>query len=124
MGKKRFGSRQEAEALQRELDTASEPRVSRGVVHKMLAAQKRERQQVLSELARIKGFMPLLMKHRNGQRWSSSDRAELTEQLKAAAHISPYLVVMILPGSFLALPVLAWWLDRRRLHRIEESTGV
>ena len=124
MGQKRFGSRQESEALQRKLDATSETRVGRGLVHKMLAAQKRERQQVLSEVARIKGFMPLLMKHRNGQRWSPMDRAELTEQLKAVAHLSPYLVIMVMPGSFLALPVLAWWLDRRRLHRIEENNGV
>jgi hypothetical protein len=27
------------------------------------------------------------------------------------------LVVMALPGSFVALPVLAWWLDRRRQNR-------
>ena len=30
------------------------------------------------------------------------------------SHISPYIAVMILPGSFLMLPLLAWWLDRRR----------
>lgn len=124
MGNKRFGSRKASEALQRQLDASSETRVSRGLVHKMLAAQKRERQQVVAELTQVKGFMPLLMKHRNGQRWSANDRAELTTQLKAMAHLSPYLVIMVLPGSFLALPVLAWWLDRRRQHRLEESSGV
>lgn len=83
----------------------------------MLDAQQRERQQLLAAMTQVKGLMPLLMKPRNGQRWSTSERAELTAQLRALAHLSPYLVIMVLPGSFLALPVLAWWLDRRRLQR-------
>jgi uncharacterized Tic20 family protein len=37
--------------------------------------------------------------------------------VRALAHLSPYLVVLVLPGSFIALPVLAWWLDRRRQNR-------
>jgi uncharacterized Tic20 family protein len=41
-------------------------------------------------------------------------------QLRAAAHLSPYLAVLILPGSFLLLPLLAWWLDRRR-HRRDDA---
>ena len=93
------------------------PITSSAVVHKMLAAQARERQQLLAEMQKIRGLMPLLMKPRNGDRWSVAERAELTEQIRALAHLSPYLVVMVLPGSFVALPVLAWWLDRRRLHR-------
>jgi hypothetical protein len=89
----------------------------------MLAAQKREREQILAELVKIRGLMPLLMKPRNGERWSTVERAELTGQMRAFAHISPYLVIMILPGSFFALPVLAWWLDRRRLQRAETMAG-
>jgi hypothetical protein len=94
-----------------------------GLMHKMLDAQKRERQQVVAELVKIKGFMPLLMKSRNGERWSANERSELTTQLRAIAYVSPYLIIMVLPGSFLALPVLAWWLDRRRLQRIEAKTA-
>jgi hypothetical protein len=30
--------------------------------------------------------------------------------------LSPYLVVLVMPGGLLALPALAWWLDRRRLR--------
>ena len=29
------------------------------------------------------------------------------------SNLSPYLVVLALPGSFVMLPALAWWLDRR-----------
>lgn len=84
----------------------------------MLEAQKRERNLIVVEFARIKGLMPLLMKRRNGGRWTSDERLALQQQTKALAHLSPYLVALALPGSFMALPVLAWWLDRRRQRRL------
>jgi hypothetical protein len=86
-------------------------------MQKMLAAQNRERQQVLGEMVKVRGLMSLLMRSRNGGQWSATERADLQERLRALAHLSPYLVVMALPGSFVALPVLAWWLDRRRQNR-------
>ncbi|MEW6163634.1 MAG: hypothetical protein AB1642_01085 [Pseudomonadota bacterium] len=87
------------------------------IVKRMLEAQQRERQQITAELVKIRGLMPLLMKRRNGGRWSVDERHELMEQFHALAHLSPYLVVLVMPGSFVALPVLAWWLDRRRYRR-------
>ena len=83
----------------------------------MMAAQQRERQQLLTSLVHVKGLMPLLMKRRNGGKWSREERAELHQQFLAVKHISPYLVIMVLPGSFLMVPALAWWLDRRRIGR-------
>lgn len=83
----------------------------------LLEAQRRERLLITRELIKVRGLMPLLMKRRNGGRWSVAERHELVSQLHALAHLSPYLVVVVMPGSFLALPVLAWWLDRRRLQR-------
>jgi hypothetical protein len=88
----------------------------------MLAAQDRERKQLLNEMVKVRGLMPLLMKPRNGERWTSIERAALQEQLRALAYLSPYLVVMVLPGSFVVLPVLAWWLDRRRQNRDGQVT--
>ena len=92
-------------------------RLSPGLMQKILAAQNRERTQLLGEMVRVRGLMPLLMKPRNGQRWTAAERTALQDQLRALANLSPYLVVMMLPGSFVALPVLAWWLDRRRQNR-------
>ena len=89
----------------------------------LLAAQKRERDRILAGLVKIKGFMPLLMKPRNGMRWTPDERAELTLQLRALAHLSPYLAVAILPASFVFLPLLAWWLDRRRHKRDPSPSG-
>jgi hypothetical protein len=86
----------------------------RGAIRNIIQLQERERKALLSEIVQVKGLMPLLMKPRNKQRWSVEDKAELREHMRRISHISPYIAVMILPGSFLMLPLLAWWLDRRR----------
>ncbi len=83
----------------------------------MIEAQSRERDYVLREVLKAKGLMSLLMKQRNGLRWSADERRELREQLGALSHISPYLLALAVPGSVLTLPLLAWWLDRRRGQR-------
>ena len=88
-----------------------------GVMRDLLAAQQRERMHLAGQLGTIRGLLPLLMKRRNGSRWSVADRQALYRQLRAVSHLSPYLVVLALPGSFLMLPALAWWLDRRRGRR-------
>jgi len=78
---------------------------------------ERERRALLAEITQVKGLMPLLMKRRNRERWTREDVAELRRQLARLAKISPYLVVIVMPGGFALLPVLAWWLDRRRRRR-------
>lgn len=83
----------------------------------LLAAQRRERELITCELCKIRGLLPLLMKRRNGGRWTAGERAELLGQLRAMAYLSPYLLILVLPGSFIAVPALAWWLDRRRQYR-------
>lgn len=75
---------------------------------------EREKEHVLSEMLQIKGLVPLLMKPRNRLQWTIEDRAELKQQMQRIVRLSPYLAIIALPGSFLLLPALAWWLDRRR----------
>ena len=75
---------------------------------------EREKNHVLNEILHVKGLMPPLMKPRNKQRWTDEDRAELRAHLRRLSNISSYLFVLAMPGSFLMLPALAWWLDRRR----------
>ncbi len=75
---------------------------------------EREKKHLLSEILEVRGLMPLLMKPRNKQLWTVEDKAELQVHLRRLSNISPYLLVLALPGSFLMLPALAWWLDRRR----------
>jgi hypothetical protein len=74
----------------------------------------REKQFLLSEMGEIKGLVPLVMKQRNRQRWSPEDRALLVTHLRRLSRISPYLAVLAMPGGFIMMPALAWWLDRRR----------
>ncbi len=84
----------------------------------------RERKALLSEMVQVKGLMPLLMKPRNKQKWSDADLRELQVHLKRLSKLSPYIIVFVMPGGFAMLPVLAWWLDRRRQrNRIPPPTG-
>lgn len=97
-----------------EVSAGGRQRPPPGFIRHLLEAQKRERVFVLREVLKAKGLMPLLMKQRNGARWTAEERRELKDRLNAFSHISPYLVTLAVPGSMLMLPVLAWWLDRRR----------
>jgi hypothetical protein len=86
-------------------------------VRKLLCTMERERAHMLGQFQQVSGLMPLLMKPRNKMRWSAQDKAELRAHLRRLAHLSPYVAVIVLPGGFAMLPVLAWWLDRRRVRR-------
>jgi hypothetical protein len=74
----------------------------------------RERRFLLSEMTQISGLMPILMRRRNKQKWTPQELAEIRAHLKRISRLSPYLVIIMMPGGFAILPVLAWWLDRRR----------
>ncbi len=87
-------------------------------IHRAFELAERERKFVLSELVQVKGLMPVLMKRRNKQQWSPDDLAEIRAHLQRLSKLSPYLVVIVMPGGFAMLPILAWWLDRRRNRRI------
>lgn len=79
--------------------------------------QENQRVYILGEFAKVRGLMPLLMKRRNGERWTKEERAILLRQLRALSNLSPYLIPLVMPGGILVLPFLAWWLDRRRQNR-------
>lgn len=92
---------------------------------RLVSLQNRQRAELLEEMAEIRGFMPLLMKQRNGMHWTQQDRRLILRKMRSLARLSPYAAVLLLPGGLLALPVMAWWLDRRRLKRLgdQKSTG-
>jgi hypothetical protein len=81
----------------------------------------RERDRLWAEMAQVNGLMDLLMKQRNGYKWTDLDRRKIRAKLRALAALSPYLVLFVSPGGFFALPFLAWWLDRRRHKRDDET---
>lgn len=82
-----------------------------------LASQRRETKRILAELMSMRGLMPLLMKVRNGGHWTPDEKVELLAHLRRIAHLSPYFLLLLLPGSAVFLPIYAWWLDRRRGQR-------
>jgi hypothetical protein len=88
----------------------------------MLAGTHREKARVRDELGRLKGAVPLLMKQRNGGKWTVEERQQLRTMLRSASNVSPYLLVWALPGSVLILPFLAWHLDTRRKHRAAKAS--
>lgn len=91
--------------------------VERGLLARMLTSQKRQARVFVSDMLRVRGLMPLLMKHRNGGRWTAEEKAELLMQLRILSRLSPSLLLLLLPGSVVLLPVYAWWLDRRQKPR-------
>ncbi len=80
----------------------------------MYAAATREKRRVLDEMSAVSGLLPLLMKPRNHQRWTRAEKVLLRRHMKRVSRLSPYLVLLAMPGGLLALPAVAWWLDRRR----------
>ncbi len=76
-----------------------------------------QRLYIRNEISQVHGLIEILMKRRNGGRWTKEERAILQRNLRALSNLSPYLVPLIMPGGVLMLPLLAWWLDCRRKAR-------
>jgi hypothetical protein len=86
-------------------------------LRRLLGIVERERKFLGEEFARTQKMMPLLMKTRNGGRWTPEEKREMVEHLKRLSGMGPYVALLLLPGGFALLPLLAWWLDRRRERR-------
>ncbi len=69
---------------------------------------------ILDEVLQAEGLMHLLMKPRNGTPWTAAEKQALIRHLKTLARIIPPLVIFSLPGGLLLLPLLAFYLDRRK----------
>ena len=63
-----FRPRGEVKEATRQVAVATGLRESPSLMQRMLAAQSRERKQLLGEMVKMRGLMPLLMKPRNGER--------------------------------------------------------
>ena len=80
------------------------------------------RLRIRNELNQVRGLIPLLMKRRNGQKWSSEERATLLQDLRALSNLSPYLIPILMPGGIFMLPLVACWMDRRNKERENTRT--
>ncbi len=92
------------------------------VIRRLFTAAKmiheREKLRIREEIAQIPGLMALLMKPRNGLKWTRAERTELRTQLRRLSRLSIYLALATLPFTSLTLPLVAWWLDRRQQKRV------
>lgn len=79
--------------------------------------QERERARLREEIAQVPGLMALLMLPRNGQQWTKVERADLRGKLRRLPRLGLYLITAAVPGTIVTLPLLAWWLDRRKRKR-------
>ncbi len=83
--------------------------------------RRREQGRLYTELRQVPGLFALLMKPRNGVRWSVEERAALRVQLRGLSHLGLYATFLAVPGTSLVLPLLAWWLDRRTRPRTGDA---
>ncbi|MBC7601621.1 MAG: hypothetical protein H7255_03040 [Ramlibacter sp.] len=86
-----------------------------------LASNSREKRRLRDELLLIRGAWPLLMKQRNGGKWSPEEKHELKTMVRSASSVSPYLFIWALPGSVVLLPFLAWFLDKKRKRLLRKN---
>ena len=87
----------------------------------MVASNTREKRRFSSELVHIRGAWPLLMKQRNGGKWTPEEKSKLKLMVRSASNVSPYLFIWAIPGSMLLLPFLAWFLDKRRKNKVKRK---
>lgn len=89
---------------------------ARRTYHSFRDLSQCEKRHLIGEFQQTRGLMPILMKQRNGERWTREDRRLLREHFDRLSRLSPYLVLLVMPGGLLVLPVFAWRLDRRRMR--------
>ncbi len=85
----------------------------------LIGSVVREREELRAALLSIPDLLPVLMKPRNGQPWSAENRTQILAHLRRLSAVSPYFLVSLVPGHPSLLPLLAWWLDKRRHKRGE-----
>ncbi|MBL8381755.1 MAG: hypothetical protein JNM90_01675 [Burkholderiales bacterium] len=98
-------------------------RAPRRALLEWFAIMERELQYVTGEIALVRGLVPILACMRQSG-LTPVQRSELFAHLRRVYVLGPYLVFALLPGSFLAIPLVALWRDRRRrraAHRAADA---
>lgn len=76
------------------------------------------KQMILDEILKIKGFMQLLMKKRNtGIEWTRYELAKIKFHFKKLSKAIPFFILFLLPGGLLLIGLLVVYIDRRRRRR-------
>lgn len=85
---------------------------------------ERERSRLRAEIAHVPTFLRLLLKPGTGRALSASERSALRARWRGMGRLGLYLTSMVVPGTTLTLPLLAWWLDRRDERHARKSTVI
>ena len=71
----------------------------------------------------MKGAWLLLMKQRDGSKWTFDEKSHLKTMVRSASSVSPYLFIWAVPDSMLMLLFLAWFLDNRRKNKARRDAN-
>ena len=85
---------------------------------------ERELSLLAREIMLVRGLLPLLARPREDG-WTAHDKAQLRSHLWRMLRISCCMVLLVLPGSFLLLPLIAegrQWRRERNLRATVEAT--
>lgn len=83
------------------------------------------KQLILDELVKIKGFMRVIMKRRNtGIEWTKYELAKIKLSLKKISKIWPIFIIFLLPGGSLLVGLLALFLERRKKKRYKSENDL
>lgn len=91
-------------------------------IKKLFAYNK---QLILDEVVKIRGFMRLLMKKRNtGIEWTKYELAKIKLFIKKISRIWPIFIIFLLPCGLLLLALLALFLERRKRKRHKSENNL
>lgn len=99
------------------------PRV-RHMMNQLRQLHHRERSRLRAEIAHVPAFLGLLLKPGTGHAWSPAERRDLRLRWRSMGRLGLYLTSMLIPGTTLTLPLLAWWLDRRDERHSRKSAPI
>lgn len=82
------------------------------------------RQLILYEVIKIRGFMRLIMKYKNtGIKWTKYELAKIKLYIKKMSKIFPMFIIFLLPGGLILLGLLALILERRKRKRLSSKNN-
>ncbi len=83
------------------------------------------KQLILDEVFKIRGFMRVIMKRRNtGIEWTRYELAKIKLFIKKLSKIWPIFIIFLLPCGLLLIGLLALFLERRKKKRYKSENNL
>lgn len=82
------------------------------------------KQRILDEVVKIRGFMRLVMKQKNtGIKWTKYELAKVKLHIKNISKFFPIFIIFLLPGGLILLGLLVLILERRKRKRLSSKNN-